>query len=216
VSFTEVTINPYFRALQDNSYFPLLATMPSSEDIQLESGDKAPSNDHVSPSLSATTTIFNKGQPKIMVKDSMDAISELIAEIQATETVDIPMPNVGSSLPVTSPSTNSKSPIRFSLARQKHIGNPSTNYLPPLHKFFHVLLSMKAVSILPVHCDSKACPMTTTSQINDLHATSARIFFKASKQNGSLARDFHINSSLSFEELSTHKAIINWLTLQGY
>jgi hypothetical protein len=39
---------------------------------------------------------------------------------------------------------------------------------------------------------------------------------KAAKSNSSLAGDFHVSSSLSFEELSTHATIANWLTLQGY
>jgi len=58
--------------------------------------------------------------------------------------------------------------------------------------------------------------MKTTSAVNELHAISAKILFKASKPNSSLAGDFHISSSLSYEEFSLHEKIQNWLTLQGY
>jgi hypothetical protein len=58
--------------------------------------------------------------------------------------------------------------------------------------------------------------MRTTSEVNKLHAISARVFFKESKSNGSLAGDFHVNSSLSFKDYSSHELILNWLTVQGY
>jgi hypothetical protein len=58
--------------------------------------------------------------------------------------------------------------------------------------------------------------MKTTAAVNELHAISAKFFFKASKSNGSLAGDFHTFSSLSYKEFSLHEKIQNWLTLQGY
>jgi hypothetical protein len=218
VTHTEKTIDPYLKSLQENYYYPLSSEMTST-DMQIEQNETTDKT--IAPSLGGRTTIMLNNR-KITVEDSVDAISDLIVEIQATDRIQIPTPTppLSSSSSSTSTALVSTSvprlPICFSLARQKHTGSSSTNFLPLLQKFFHALLSTKAVAILPVCGDSRASPMKTTSEINDLHATSARIFFKAAKSNGSLARGFHVSSSLPFEELSTHGAIANWLTLQGY
>jgi hypothetical protein len=163
------------------------------------------SNQTVALPLGAWSSI-TRNDRKITVEDSVETISDLIAEIQATERVDIPIPAPTPTSPSTSIASvhvsGPMSPIRFSLARQKRTSNPSSNLLPSIRKFFHTLLST-IVIILPVRSDSRASPIKTNSEVNDLHATSARIFFRAAKSNSSLAGDFHVSSTLSFEELTT-------------
>jgi hypothetical protein len=214
VSSTEITIDPYLKSLRDNYYFPI---SDMSVEMQIDSNSLSGTSP-LSPALGGTATVLQNNR-KITVEDSVEVISELIAEIQASEKVDIDLAsssNPPQSTVKTHPTSKASSTIRFSLAHQKRVGGTLPNNLSSLKKFFHVLLSTKAVSILSVRSDSKASPMNTTSAVNELHAISSKIFFKASKPNGSLAGDYHISSSLSYEEISSHEKIQNWLTLQGY
>ncbi len=75
---------------------------------------------------------------EITADDSVGAISDLIVEIQAADEVNILRPTTPttpvSSNPTSSP-TVQKSPIRFSLAKQKHASSFTTNHLPLLQKF---------------------------------------------------------------------------------
>jgi hypothetical protein len=75
---------------------------------------------------------------EITADDSVGAISDLIVEIQAADEVNILRPTTPttpvSSNPTSSP-TVQKSPIHFSLAKQKHASSFTTNHLPLLRKF---------------------------------------------------------------------------------
>jgi hypothetical protein len=156
VTHTEATIDPYLKSLQENYYYPLSSDM-TSMDMQIEHNED--SDKTIALSLGARSTITLNDR-KITVEDSVDAILDLITEIQATERVEIPM----TTPPLSSPSTSMAPlfisgpnlPIRFSLARQKRTSSPSSNLLPSIRKFFHTLLSTKAVTILPVRSNERA------------------------------------------------------------
>jgi len=208
VTYSEITIDPYLKSLSEDYYFPLSLEM-TSNNMLIDSNGTAAGEPPISPALGATTTVLHNNQ-KITIEDSLEAISDLIAEIQAADDIELPPANTSTPIPAPTASTGKThpSPFRFLLPRQKQIGGSSMNSLPLLRKFFHVLLSTKAVSILPVFSNSKASPMKTTTEVNELHATSAKIFFKASKSNGSLVGAFHISSTLSFEEFSSNEKIL--------
>jgi len=107
--------------------------------------------------------------------------------------------------------------MRISLAAKSCNVVSSTNSLPQLKKFFHALLSTNQITICPIRNDSRASPLKTTSQVNELTLVGAKSFFKASKSHsGSVAGDFHILTSLSFSDLCADTKILNWLNLQGY
>jgi hypothetical protein len=89
VSYTEITIDPYLRSLQENWYCPLATEMTTAE-MQIESNKVPEGTPLLSPVLGGTSTVFiNK--KKITIEDLVEAIAELIAEIQATD--DIKTPN---------------------------------------------------------------------------------------------------------------------------
>jgi hypothetical protein len=180
----------------------------TSDGMQIDNQDSS------SPETLSTLSMKEKSLPKkITVEDSMDVISELINEIQATEDLVTDIP------PHPEPPQDqsiSPSSIRFSLAHQRG-ASPPANFLPSLCKFFHVLLSTCFTHILPVRNDSKASPMKLSSQVNELTLTGVKVFFRASKPNtSSLAGDFPISLSFSFKDLSSNELISNWLALHGY
>ncbi len=152
----------------------------------------------------------------VTMKDSMDVISELISEIQASDklNLDIPVPDT---VEEPSPSPATKQCIWFSLARQKRTASSAMSLLPSLHKFFQVLLGTHVVQILPIRNDSQASPLQHLHQVNELAVVGAKVIFKASKPNSaSLAGDFHVSTTLMFDQLCSQEAVMNWLTLQGY
>jgi hypothetical protein len=156
------------------------------------------------------------GKKRVTVEDSMEVISELIAEIQSSDT---PPSSRRPTIPQDHPKPPSRQAcrIRISLAQKSNSGNSSLTFLPLLQKFFHALLSTSSTIILPVRNDSKADPLKLSSQINELTVIGAKTFLKANQPNkGSAAGDFHVSTTLSFEELRDHPKISNWLMLYGY
>jgi len=60
-------------------------------------------------------------------------------------------------------------------------------------------------------------PLKTTSKINELSLIGMKSFFKPNQNSSySIAGDFHIKTSLSYEELQNHPCLSNWLILNGY
>jgi hypothetical protein len=80
VSSTEVTIDPYWKSLRNNYYFPLL---DMSVEMQIDSSSPSGTSP-LPPALGGTATVLQNNR-KITVEDSVEVISELIAEIQASE-----------------------------------------------------------------------------------------------------------------------------------
>jgi len=93
----------------------------------------------------------------------------------------------------------------------------TSNSLPLLKKFFHCILSTTTTYILPIRNDNQTSPIKNTSQLNELTQVGAKLFHKASKSSGSnISGDFHVSTTLSFQDLSLHPLIVNWLNLNGY
>jgi hypothetical protein len=111
----------------------------------------------------------------VTVEDSMDIISELINEIEASDQLDlkIQIPEKANEIP---PSSTPRQGIRFSFARQKRSVSSAKDLLPSLRKFFHVLLGIRSVHILLVRNDSKAAPIKQSYQVNELTAIGAKSF----------------------------------------
>jgi len=156
------------------------------------------------------------GAKRVTVEDSIEVIAELISEIQATDNLGVNIdPPSSSPLPTTQKST--QAPIRASLAKMSRSNISDCMLLPTLKKFFHCLLSTSSVSILPIRNDSSVSPLKTTHDINELMQIGARHFFRPSKPNsGSLAGDFHLLSTFTYDELVLHPKLAPWMNLQGY
>jgi hypothetical protein len=211
-------VDPFLLALQKNYYYPLDPVIMTPHDTNELSSAMQVEPASQAPSLSSAARISsNKPSAKskvVTVEDSMDVISEPISEIKASEPVQVEI----NPSPIASPPQKSdNSPIRFSLAQKSQPTSSTSNALPHLRKFFHCLLSLKNVLILPIHNDSKSS-IKITHLVNELSVLGAKNFFKAiSKPNSkSLAGDYHISTPLTYEELSTHQNIENWLSLHGY
>jgi hypothetical protein len=213
VSFTEITVDPYLRALQQNYYYPLsYLTMPDSTPMHI---DDAPSPDSKisSPRMPTIQATNLQKKKAITVEDSMDVISELISEIQSTDKLDLNLPPHSPQAPKPTEETKT---LRFSLARTR-MASPTTNFLPLLKRFLNCLLSTSSTHLLPIRNDTQLPPLKTSSQINELSATGAKLFFKASKpSSGNIAGDFHVSTPLPFEELCSAPKISSWLQLHGY
>jgi len=156
------------------------------------------------------------GAKWVTVEDSIKVIAELISEIQATDNLGINIdPPSSSPLPTTQKST--PAPIRVSLAKTSRSNILDRALFPTLKKFFHCLLSTSSVSILPVQNDSSVSPLKTAHNINELMQIGARHFFHPSKPNsGSLAGDFHLLITFTYDELVLHPKLAPWMSLQGY
>jgi hypothetical protein len=128
VSLFEITVDPYIRALQQNYYY-LLDPAPLSNYISMSSPNQVPNlpskqhddmvveKDHITINPSTQQSPKNLQKKSVIIKDSLDVMMELIAEIQSTDQLDvIPSPSLTvASNPIT---TSSKMTIRFSLARK--------------------------------------------------------------------------------------------------
>ena len=112
VTFQEVTVDPYLK-VQTKNYYYLLSLEMTSEGMQIDNQDSSRTETR-SPDL-----VQDRSPPrKITVEDSMDVLSELINEIQASNDLKLdiqPQPKPNQEQP-SSPSSHSS--IRFSLARQ--------------------------------------------------------------------------------------------------
>jgi hypothetical protein len=106
---------------------------------------------------------------------------------------------------------------RFSIYRRN--GTPiSKNQLTLFKTFAHSIKSADhQAQILPIRSDKNMLPVTTTDQINNVDNTSIRNFFKPYKRTTkTLSGDFHIGTTLSFDEFKAHISISNWFELNGY
>jgi hypothetical protein len=208
----EITIDPYYKSLQRNFYFPISPdNMPTADDTPM-SIDNVDQPNSQPPSNSSISSL----KKSITVEDSMDVIAELIQEIQNSDDQDISSQiSLGTVPPM--PVTNKRVSIRVSLAKRNKSGVTAPSSLPLLRKFFHILLSTGQTSILPVRNESKISPIKSTAQVNELTLVGAKSFHKASKPNSHcIAGDYHLSTSLSFDELSGHPKVLDWLYAHGY
>jgi len=153
-------------------------------------------------SLCGSTSV-SQASSKVIVKDSIEVISELIQELQAME-MDIPPPvrTVDSKTQVIP--LGSKAPtssLRFSLIRfSKNIGLQGS-CLSSINQF-HCLPSIQSSSTLPIHNDNPVSTLKTTSKLSALGIKS---FFRPNRANrNDLFEDYYIKTSLSYDELKVH------------
>jgi hypothetical protein len=210
----EITSDPYYSSLQCNYYYPIspdpLDKMTTSNSapmsIDTESGNQPPS----------PNSLTSKSKPPITVEDSMEVIAELIQEIQNADAQDISSQASVGRLPPT-PVKSKRASLRVSLAKRTRESSSSSDFLPHLKKNFHALLSTGQTSILPIRNDSKVGYIKSTSQVNELTSVGAKTFLKASKPNSHcISGDYHLLTSMSFEELTSNTKVLDWLHAYGY
>jgi hypothetical protein len=90
----------------------------------------------------------------------------------------------------------------------------SVSFLKFIKQFFHCILSTSSVHFLPIQTVNQVSLLKTTVQINNLTAVGVKNFFKATRNN--ISGDFRVSSLLSFQDLSLHAKVTNWLNLHGY
>jgi len=186
-----------------NFYYPLFSpdTMPEDSSDMLLDSTFSPHSPR-QPS--------GKKKQSVTIEESMEVISELIWEIQSSETypTDTSSPIETLTPPLSSLKSIKHSPMIISLATKSRLGSSSTSSLPQLKNFFHALLSTSQITITPIWNNSRISPIKATSQANELTSIGAKSFFKASKHHsGSVAGDFHIMPSLTFTELCSNVKI---------
>jgi hypothetical protein len=212
ITQTEVTVDPYLKALQSNYYFPISNNTMASEHLNQTQTPMVV--DHESPIPRPPSHASMK---KVTIEDSMEVISELISEIQKSENQSIPAPVNADIIPKAKAKNNF--PLRISLARRGKLGSaPSSNSsLSLTWKLFHSLLGTGKITILPIHNNSKISPIKSTTQVNELTLVGVKSFLKASKPNsGSIAGDLHILTSMSFDEVCLNTRVSDWMNLHGY
>lgn len=215
ITYSEIILDPYYESLKKNFYFPLSPDdMPSPENDDTHMSMGVEGSDSASYcSLSGRKT--STAKQTITVEDSMDTISELIQEIQSSEDQETNSHVTASRAPPRSPSNKSNS-MRVSLARKSKLSGP-LNFLPLLRKFFHSLLSTGHITLLPIRNDSKISPIRVTAQVNELTTVGAKSFFQASRPNtNSIAGNYHLSTTLSFDELCAHPKVLDWMHSHGY
>jgi hypothetical protein len=176
VSTTEISVDPYILSLQKNYYYPLSTSLEVTENMDIDGtnsqGQQQPA-DHSQPN--------NQGRKTITVEDSMDAIDELIQEIQSGDQIIMEQPDTMVSPQITNLTRPSTTTLRFSLSKKGQFIATSPNNLSILKQFFHCILSIGSLKILPIRNDNPITPIKTMAQINELNSVGAKAFFKPSK-----------------------------------
>jgi hypothetical protein len=114
---SETIIDPYFKSLQRNYYYPLssdtMTTSVNEDAMRVDGVETVPPS-----SLGSRTIPLTKA---VTFEDSMETISELIQEIQSSDPQDISSHVTIGSIPPLPPSKKRRS-LRVSLARQSKLG----------------------------------------------------------------------------------------------
>lgn len=218
VSSSEKTVNPYVLALRSNYYYPLPTMLDDGEDTTMSSTAQLSS---LAPDPAKLSTVSTPSQTKVMVEDSLKVITELIQELQSSdEVLAIHNPSDVDSLTepqVTNLTKSTASTIRFSLVHTTRTTVTGTTNLTLSKNFFHCLLSVPSTSILPIRNGNPVAPLKTTFQINELSSVGLKSFFHPNRASrNDLNGNFHIKTSLPFNDLKAHPKITNWLVLNGY
>jgi hypothetical protein len=189
------------------------SSQADSQDVmRIDSEQGVPTLSRYSPTQS---TSQETKRTVVTIEDSMDVISELISEIQATDEQRVQPPSIHQDH--SKHTTKKTGQMRLSIARKPKAGTSSLTFLPQLKRFFQTILATSSITILPIRMDSQAQPLKLTSQVNELTLIGSKTFLKASRHTGgSIAGDLHIATTLSFEEVCNHPTITNWMTLNGY
>jgi hypothetical protein len=205
---TSPIVDPILKSLQQNYYYPLTYEMPEME---------YDNNEESTPVIQPSTK-----PPSNKIETSIDTISDFLQEIEGD---DPPTQSDFTTAEVIAKQQATQAPAsfhkhRFSIYRKVYTNaGQSVNSQLNLFKSFSKCLKKidSEAQILPLRNDRQVHPITTTDQINNINEDGLLSFFKPYKRSQrSLSGDFHIGTSLSFDELKTHSELMNWFNLYGY
>ena len=171
-----------------------------------------------------TESCFPKHSPKrstpstkhpTTVESSLAAITEIIKEVEADDP-----PTEKETAPVIVESGKKYHTHRFAIYRKQTYPTPGAppNQLALFQSFVRSIKSADhAAKIQPIRSDVKIYPFSTTDQINSLEHVGLYNYFKPYKRTQkTISGDFHISTTLSFEDLKDHPACNTWLMRNGY
>jgi hypothetical protein len=207
-------IDPFRCSLQSNYYHPLMQTM-----ILDDMDDEQPSLEHPPHQVLPKTSNIEVKE----VETSIDTISDVLFEMEGDEppaqTQFETAAEVSKQQAIQVQASFHKH--RFSIYRKSYTAAAQTNPNNQILLFKSFSKCIKKIDsqaqILPIRNDRKIHSLTTTDQINAITGDGLPNFFKPYKRNKkTLSGDFHIGTSLSFDELKTHPDLTNWFHLYGY
>lgn len=213
---TTITIDPYLQSLSRNYYYPLYPVdMDPDQEMTL------------TPSPNQLTQQPATPEPKriITVKDSIEAIDDLLNELNVTMQPSLPQPDSpilspSAILQITQNSNMSINKIRFSLHRKNTASNlkEKVSSLPLLKSFFKTIVSANTqTKILPIRNDSNVHHIKTFDQILDLSLIGAKHYIRTMKSSLVILNgDYQISSPLAFDDFKSHPKRASWLDLNGY
>ncbi len=203
-------IDPIQKSLQQNYYYPLTYEMPIDE---MEYDNNEESTPVTQPSLKP---------PSKKIETSIDTISDFLQEMEGD---DPPTQSEFTTAEVIAKQQANQVQAsfhkhRFSIYRRiyTNAGQSSNSQLHLFKSFSKCLKKIDSqAQLLPLRNDRQVHPLTTTDQINNINEVGLLNFFKPYKRSQrSLSGDFHIGTSLTFDELKIHSELMNWFNLYGY
>jgi len=152
----------------------------------------------------------------ITVESSLEAISELIKEVEAED----PPTDVEVLLSVPHQDKSNPNTHRFAIYWKQTYPTPGAtpNQLALFRSFVKCIKSAdQTAKILPIRNDLKIYSLSTTDQINNLEHIGLSHYFKPYKKTQkTISGDFHVSTKLSFDELKEHPAFSTWIMHNGY
>jgi hypothetical protein len=170
--------------------------------------DETVDNNNSQPSSSPSSP--SKAKTIVTAKDSIETITDLLAELEEEELPVQTQPT----LPPFQPSSKVQPSYfnhRFAIYRK-----PSTPYVAntpsQLNLFKSFCNSLKSIDhqiqVLPMRNDRQIHPLSTTDQINSIDEIGLLNFFKPYKRTKkTLSGDFHIGTTLTFDELKAQRSM---------
>lgn len=213
---TSATIDPYLIALSKNYYFPI-STAAMDDNME----------DDTSPGTSTRNSESSNTPPpspkRVTVEDSIETISEIISEYEDDELpVQTQLSQHNQTAIQQSIQTKASSfTHRFSIYKRNGIPAAqlkTPNQIALFQSFCRCLKSIdNQLRILPIRNDHNIHPLSTSDQITHIDEIGITNYFKAYKRTQrTLSGDFHIGTSLTFDELKNHKNLSTWFHLNGY
>lgn len=153
-----------------------------------------------------TETLFNQlNMNQATLKQNGDDVDSNIQYEQPKESIE--------------PTNLNKQRIRFNLIRHRNT-SCNTPTLTQFKSFATLLRQMdQNMAILPFQSDKQnVSSISNLKQINNIDATKLQLFFNPyyKKQFYSLSGYFHISSSMSFNAITEHKDMVEWLEENRY
>jgi hypothetical protein len=217
-SRTSKTIDPYLLALTKNFYYPI-----STEIMTEEMEDDTASCPE--PTTNTPSQSPKKPSPKIVtVEDSIETITDIISEMEDDDPPVQTTPTQSEAIAIQQAIQTKASSYTHRFSIYKRNGIPTSNLKPSsqLSLFQSFCKCLKSIDtqlqILPIRNDHNIHPITTSAaQITHMDEIGITNFFKAYKRTKrTLSGDFHIGTSIPFDELKNHKNLSTWFHLNGY